>query len=140
MGGPPRVLAGTMSIDSGRTRTPAHFRDLRPVESVPRDDFASLVHFDPWWAFRGVSGVDRPWIEAIFATNIARSFTHAHRHLKVHDLRFSGDVSKLDAVIAKDEAFRVVELHPADVDLLSLRKPPPTAMRPQVGARTPEGL
>ncbi len=98
--------------------------DLRAVESISVDRFAGLVHFDPWWAFRGVSGVDRRWIEAIFSTNIARTFIHEHRNLKVHDLRFSDDLRTLEALLAKDEAFRTVEFRAREIDLRSIRRAP----------------
>ncbi len=88
------------------------------------DRFAQLVHFDPWWAFRGVSGVERRWIEAIFSTNIARTFVRDHRTLKVHDLRFSEDLRTLEALDAKDDAFRPVEFHAKEIDLRSLRRTP----------------
>jgi len=103
---------------------PSREADLRPVESISADRFGELVHFDPWWAFRGVSGVDRRWIEAIFSTNIARTFVHEHRTLKVHDLRFSDDLRTLEVLLTKDDAFRTVEFHANEIDLRSLRHAP----------------
>src|SRR6266571_7053867 len=82
IGGPPRVLAAAIRFGGDRLHAPSRAADLRAVESISVDRFAGLVHFDPWWAFRGVSGVDRRWIETIFSTNIARTFVHEHRTMK----------------------------------------------------------
>lgn len=140
MGGPPQILAGPVSLEEGTIRTTARASDLRRIESIPQEDFATLVHFDPWWAFRGVSGVDRRWIEAVFTTNIARTFTHDHQRLKVHDVRFSSGLEKLEAVVTKDDRFRVVEFHPAEIDLLSLRRDPRAGRRSEHATQRPEGL
>jgi len=124
IGGPPRILEGAIRFDGDRLHAPSRAADLRAVESIPMDRFAQLVHFDPWWAFRGVSGVDRRWIETIFSTNIARTFVQEHRTLKVHDLRFSDDLRTLEALLTKDDAFRTVEFHATEIDLRSLRRAP----------------
>lgn len=124
LGSPPRILGGPIHVDGSRLRTPVHAGDLRPIESVPADHFGVLVHYDPWWAFRGVSGVDRAWVEVIFATNIARPFAHEGKTFKIHDLRFADGMQSLEAVIAKDEVYRVAEFHPADIDLIGLRPKP----------------
>ena len=124
IGGPPRVSDAPIRFDGDRMHVPSREADLRPVESISADRFADLVHFDPWWAFRGVSGVDRRWIEAIFSTNIARTFVHEHRTLKVHDLRFSDDLRTLEALFTKDDAFRTVEFLAKEIDLRSLRRTP----------------
>src|SRR6266516_1272566 len=124
IGGPPRVLEGAIRFDGDRLHAPSRVTDLRPVESIPADRFAELAHFDPWWAFRGVSGVDRRWVETIFSTNIARTFVQEHRTLKVHDLRFSDDLRTLEVLLTKDDAFRTVEFHAREIDLRSLRRAP----------------
>jgi hypothetical protein len=97
LGSPPRILAGPLETLSG------------------------LFHYDPWWAFRGVSGVDRTWVQAVFATNIARPFVHDGKKLKVHDLQFADGMQRLEAVFAKDEVFRSIEFHLGDLDVPSLR-------------------
>ena len=124
MGGPPRVHEGTIQCRGDRVHASGKMPALRSVESIRIDHFADLVHFDPWWAFRGVSGVDRHWIEAIFGTNIAGRFVHEGRELKVHDLLFSEDLRKLTFLIAKDDRFHVVEFAPGAIDLRGLRLPP----------------
>ena len=126
LGSPPKILSGPLHADDTRLRTLEPRAALRPIESVPIPDIAMLVHYDPWWAFRGVSGVDRTWIQAIFATNIAHPFLHEGKKLKIHDLRFVDGMDRLEALIAKDEVFRTIEFRPGDLDLLELRRTPRT--------------
>ena len=121
VGSPPRIFAEPIHWDGSRLHSTGSKADLRRIESVPLEDLAHLVHYDPWWVFRGVSGVDRTWIEAAFTTNIARPFMHAGKRLKIHDLRFADGMDRLESILAKDDVFRPVELHRGDVDLLSFR-------------------
>ena len=67
LGFPPRVLDGPFRLDYYRYRTTLRLSELRPIESVPVGEFGALLHFDPWWVFRSVSGVRRDWLEAVFA-------------------------------------------------------------------------
>jgi len=124
LGSPPRIFSGPLHLDGTRLRTPEPRATLRPIESIPTGDFAALVHYDPWWAFRGVSGVDRTWIQAILGTNIARPFHHEGKSFKIHDLRFADGMDHLEAVIAKDEFFRAHEFHAGEIDLFELRGTP----------------
>jgi len=121
LGRPPAVLVGPVHLERSRLRTTAHVEDLQGIESIPASAFSGLVHYDPWWAFRGVSGVNRSWIEAIFATNIARPFRYADRTWKIHDLVFADGIGHLDSVVAKDEFFRAKTFGQGDLDLLTLR-------------------
>src|SRR3989442_4538830 len=86
LGCPPRILEGPFRLDNYRYRTTTRLSELRPIESVPLGEFGALLHFDPWWVFRGVLEVQREWVEAIFATNIAHPFRHQRRTFKVQDL------------------------------------------------------
>jgi len=122
LGRPPQVLHAPIRSDGQRLHTPAPIGSLRPIESVPVSAYAALVHWDPWWAFRGVSGVDRTWIQAVFATNIAHPFRHGPKTFKIYDLRFGDDMTELEAIIAQDELFRTSEFRAGQIDLLSLRK------------------
>ncbi len=123
MGGPPQVLEGTLEFREGALISKEPAAKLAPVSSVPLARFAEVVHFDPWWAFRGIAGVDRTWIDAILASNIAGTFYHEGSMDKVHDLEFDGTLKTLTGLVAKDPVFRSVTLHKGDVDLLLLRKP-----------------
>ena len=120
LGRPPQVLYAPIRSDGQRLHTSAPIGSLRPIESVPVSEYAALVHWDPWWAFRGVSGVDRKWIQSVLATNIAHPFRHGRKTFKIHDLRFGDDMTELESVIAQDELFRISEFHVKEIDLLSL--------------------
>jgi len=133
IGSPPKVLEGAVYRDGARLRTTLREGELKGIESIPLERLALLVHFDPWWAFRGVSGVDRRWIEAIFATNIAHPFHHDGKTWKVHDLACSDGLDRLEGLVAKDDLFRAVTFHPGDIDLLGLRpkaRAPPRPAEP----------
>ena len=93
------------------------------MASVPLERFGELVHFDPWWSFRGIAGVERPWVDAVLASNLAGTFFHEGTTYKVHDLAFDPALKTLDALVAKDSLFRNVSLRKGDVDLLLLRPP-----------------
>jgi len=123
--GTPWVLDAPFRVDQYRFRTALRLSDLRRIESVPLDELAKLVHYDPWWVFSRVSGVDRAWIEAVLATNIAAPFQREDRTYKVQDLVFSARLDRLDAIEAKRGPFRVVTFRPGDIELLALRSSPP---------------
>jgi hypothetical protein len=126
LGGPPRILRATVRSEGRTLHTTASIRDLHPIETIPTSDFTSLVHFDPWWAFRGISGVDRSSITAILPTNIARPFRRGNRTWKIHDLRFGDGMERLEAIIAKDESFHARTFGPTDLDPMDLRRSPPS--------------
>ncbi len=105
---------------------------LRRIESIPLEDLGQLVHYDPWWVFRRVTGVARAWIEAVFATNIAAPFRRGGRTHKVRDLIFSAELDRLEEIEARAGLFRAVSFHPGDVELLTLRP----ASREQSNLRT----
>lgn len=121
--GPPMVLDGPFRLDQFRFRTALRTSDLRRIESVSLEDLKELVHYDPWWVFRRVSGVDRAWIEAVFATNITAPFRHGGRMHRIRDLVFSADLDRLEEIEARAGLFQAVTFHPGDVELLSLRHP-----------------
>ena len=89
--------------------------------------------------FRRVTGVDRRWIEAVFATNIAAPFRQGGRTHKVRDLIFSAELDRLQEIEAKAGLFRAVTFHPGDVELLTLRPAPPARSNPR-SARTAKAL
>ena len=122
--GAPLVLDGPFRVDQFRFRTTLRSNDLRRVESIPIEELGQLVHYDPWWVFRRVTGVNRRWIEAVFATNIAAPFRLGGRTHKVRDLIFSADLDRLEEIEARAGLFRAVTFHPGDVELLSLRPAP----------------
>lgn len=124
MGAGPRVFVGTIEVKPDGLHATGTSADLRLLESVPLDTFGGLAHYDPWWVFRGVSGVPRDWIDTVIATNIAHPFVRDGKEYKVHDLEFSAGLRGLTAVIAKDEVFNRISFHREEIDLLSLRRLP----------------
>jgi len=137
--GAPLVLDGPFRVDQFRFRTALRSNDLRRVESIPIEELGQLVHYDPWWVFRRVTGVNRRWIEAVFATNIAAPFRQGGRMHKVRDLIFSAELDRLEEIEARAGLFRAVTFHPGDVELLSLR-PAPTAQSNLRTVRTAKAL
>jgi len=125
LGGGPRLLRGPIRREGSFLSSDRKATDLVPVDSIPPETFEALVHFDPWWDFRGVPGVQREWIDAIVASDIARPFVRNGIVHKVHDLEFSHDAGTLNAVIAKDDRFQRILLRQGDVDLRSLRRAAP---------------
>ena len=130
--GAPLVLDGPFRSDQFRFRTALRTSDLRRIESVSLEDLEGLVHYDPWWVFRRVTSVDRAWVEAVFATNIAGPFRHGGRMHKIRDLVFSAELDRLEAVEARAGLFQAVTFRPGDVELLRLRPAP----REQLSRRT----
>jgi len=120
----PRILRGPLEVRPDGLHGTAASDALAPVSSVPLEVFQGLVHFDPWWAFRGVVGVERAWVEAILATNLAGRFLHAGVAYKMHDLEFDPTLTKLEALVAKDDAFRTATFRAGEIDLLQLRNRP----------------
>ncbi len=119
----PRLFRGGLELRSGALYTKEPSTQLEPIPSLPWERFESVVHFDPWWAFRGVAGIDRPSVNAILASNIAGTFNHEGTTYKVHDLVFDPVLETLDALVAKDPVFRNASFRKGDLDLLALRKP-----------------
>jgi len=137
--GAPLVLDGPLRVDQFRFRTALRTNDLRRIESIPLEDLEQLVHYDPWWMFRRVSGIGRASIEAVFATNIATPFRYGGRTHKVRDLIFSAELDRLEEIEARVGLFRSVTFHPGDVELLSLR-PAPRAQSNLRTVRTAKAL
>lgn len=120
----PKVLQGPLQLRNGALYAKEPATKLEPVTAIPLKRFEEVVHFDPWWAFRGVGGVDRDRANAILGSNIAGTFHHEGTDYKVHDLEFDPALASLVALVAKDPVFRSVSFHRGDVDLLLLRQPP----------------
>lgn len=119
----PRLFRGSLELRSGTLHASDPKAELEPVTAIPVSALDAVVHFDPWRVFRGVAGIDRTWIDAVLATNIAGDFNHEGSVYKLHDLGFDPSLRTLDHVVAKDPVFRTVTLAKGDLDLLALRKP-----------------
>jgi len=122
LGQSPQVVSGPMSRRAQGFASDAKAGDLVPVESVPLDRFRELVHFDPWWVFRGISGVPRAWVTEIIGSNIAGVFTLDGRSFKVHDLAFTADLRALTSLVANDDVFHRKDFHRNDIELFGLAR------------------
>ncbi len=119
----PRLSRGELEIVPDGLRTPQSRQALQELAQVPVTTFAHVAHFDPWWAFRGVAGVDRERAGVILATNIAGRFNHEGTAYNVHDLVFDARARSLQVLVAKDPVFETVTFAKGDLGLLRLRKP-----------------
>lgn len=119
----PRIIQSPIELRGGALYSKEPTSKLERIPSMPLARFETVVHFDPWWAFRGVSGVERDWVGAILASNIAGTFNHEGATYKVHDLVFNPTMDSVDSLVAKDPVFRTVSFHRSDLDLLRLRHP-----------------
>ena len=122
----PRTFRGELEVLPDGLRSPLPSAKLEKISTLPISGFAELVHFDPWWVFRGAAGVEREWVNAILATNIAGTFNHEGTTYKVHDLVFDPHLQSLEEIVAKDPVFRTMAFRKGDLELLQLRKPPRT--------------
>jgi len=119
----PRLFRGSLELRSGALYATEPVAQLEPITTLPVSRLEEVVHFDPWWAFRGIGGIDRAWVDAVLASNIAGTFNHEGSVYKVHDLEFDAGLKILDGVVAKDPVFRPVTFRKGDLSLLGLRKP-----------------
>lgn len=122
----PRLLRSRLELGSGTLVAKEAAARLEPLTALPVERFGEVVHFDPWWAFKGIGGIDRAWVDAVLASNAAGTFNHEGSTYKVHDFAFDTSLRALDAVVTKDPVFRTVSFHHGDLSLLGLRKPPRT--------------
>lgn len=120
----PLLFRGSLELRSGVLHASEPASKLEAITRLPVSRFDEVVHFDPWWAFRGVAGIDRAWVDAILASNIAGTFNHEGSTYKVHDFEFDPGLKVLGAVLAKDPVFRTVPFRKGDLSLLALRRPP----------------
>jgi hypothetical protein len=119
----PRLFRGSLEIRAGGLHTPEPSSKLERVTALPTARFEEVVHFDPWWVFRGIAGIERAWIDAVLATNIAGTFNHDGTTYKLHDLEFDTGLRTLESLVAKDPLFRTGTFRKGDLGLLELRKP-----------------
>lgn len=119
----PRLFRGSLELRSGALYAHEPTSALEKVSAMPLERFEQVVHFDPWWAFRGIGGVEREWVNAILASNVAGTLNHEGTTYKIHDLAFDPSLKTLDAILAKDPLFRNASFRKGDLDLLLLRRP-----------------
>ena len=105
-GDEPRVLSAPLRADGSDLRTDARAEDARPLGQIPRSEFATVYHFDPWWIFRGKGGRAAAYRDVIVATNISRPFLSGGSVWSVHDVTFAPLTDAAVAIEAKDPLFR----------------------------------
>ena len=119
----PRLFRGALEVRADGLRSQETSSKLEPITTVPVARFDDVVHFDPWWTFRGIAGVDRPRVNAVLASNLAGTFNHEGTTYKVHDLEFDPGLTGLKGLVAQDAFFRARVFRKGDLGLLQLRKP-----------------
>ncbi len=117
----PRLFRGPLDVQPDGLHTNEPVTSLRPMEELPLEALANVVHFDPWWVFRVEPRVDRERTKAIIATNVTGSFEHAGTKYALHDFEFDGRLQALVAVHAKDHFFKPATFRKGEIDLLGLR-------------------
>ncbi len=118
-----RMFRGSLELRGGALQAADPTAQLERIEATPLERFEQVVHFDPWWTFRGGTGVERDWVNAVLATNLAGTFNQEGTTYKVHDLAFDPSLRSLDSLVAKDPVFRTVTFRRGELSLLTLRHP-----------------
>ena len=54
----PRLFRGSLEARLEGLQTPDPSSKLEPLTALPPSRFDEVVHFDPWWAFKGIGGVE----------------------------------------------------------------------------------
>lgn len=136
----PSVLREDLDLRAGGLFSHASSEALQPLGSVPLEELAQLVHFDPWWVLRskfprlsptmtpylgGYEGPDPAWVDAFKATNISVRFTFQGRPYGVTDLIFEPGMRRLVALEARTSLGRLRNFRYLDVDLTALRRDAP---------------
>ena len=116
----PRWSPGPLDVRTGLLELRDPSSALAATESIPLERFRDLVHFDPWWTFRGIARVDPRWVRAVVGSNLAGPFDLGGRRLKVHDLIFDPHIRRLESLVAQDDRFHRLIFGPADLDLWRL--------------------
>jgi len=117
----PRLFKGPLEVRADGLHTKGSVTGLRPMDELPIEALADVVHFDPWWVFRVEPRVDKERAKAIVFTNISGSFDHSGVRYALHDLEFDGNLQELVAVHGKDHFFKPAIFRKGEVDLLGLR-------------------
>ncbi len=108
-----RYAGRTLQIDSPHEK-------LMPAASADVARFEGLLHFDPWWAFKG-AGLPEPLVRGVVPTNIAGRFHPMDVPRRIVDVAFDASFEKLLAVEAEDERFERRTFVEGELDLRKLR-------------------
>jgi len=124
-GDDPRVLAGALEASGADLRTDSSSHDAGSLVHVPRSEFATLYHFDPWWVFRGKGGVAGAYRDAVIPTNISRPFRAGGATWNVHDVEFAPQMETAVSIEGKDALFRKRTFTKANLSLADAFGPSP---------------
>jgi hypothetical protein len=120
LGQPPRIWENKVAVAGHEIRIDAAAKDVTPATSVDVRRFEGLLHFDPWWAFKG-AGFPDALVRAVVPTNVAGRLHALDRPRRVVDLAFDHEILSLVAVQAEDEHFDRRTFLEGGLDLAKLR-------------------
>lgn len=120
LGQPPRIWDMGATVVGRDVRIEAAAKELAAATSFEPKRFEGLLHFDPWWAFRG-AGLPDILVRAVVATNVAGRIHRLDVPRRIVDLAFDHELGYLVAVETEDGAFGRKTFFQGDLDLAKLR-------------------
>lgn len=120
IGGRARIWDRDMRFEGREMRINAAADDLTHARSVDPKRFEGLLHFDPWWAFKG-SGFPADLVRAVVATNVAGRSHRTDVPRTVVDVAFDRSFQGLVAVDMEDAHFARKTFFEGTFDLGKLR-------------------
>lgn len=120
LGRPPRIWDRSMKLIGLDLRIDATADEMKPATTEDAKRFAGLLHFDPWWAFKG-AGFPPDLVRAVVATNVAGRSHLLDVPRTVADVSFDRDLEFLRSVELEDEHFGRRAFVEGTLDLRKLR-------------------
>jgi len=119
IGGPPRIWDRGVTFAGRELRIDTTANELTPAASEPKR-FEGLLHFDPWWAFKG-AGFPADLVRAVVPTNIAGRPHPLDVPRTVADVAFDRTLQLVLAVETEDGHFARKTFVEGTLDLAKLR-------------------
>jgi hypothetical protein len=119
LGQPPKMWMLPARSAGRELRLGGSSKDLLPVASFDPSRFEGHLHFDPWWAFKGV-GLPDPLVRVVARTNVAGRFHPLDVPRRVEDVAFDAEFTRLLAVDTEDEHFGRKAFVEGQLDLAKL--------------------
>jgi len=120
IGQPPRIWDRDVTFEGRELRVNAAANDVTLATSVDPKRFEDLLHFDPWWAFKG-AGLPPDLVRTVVPTNVAGRMHLLDVPRTVVDVAFERSFHFLVAVDAEDEHFGRKTFVEGTLDLSKLR-------------------
>jgi hypothetical protein len=120
IGGQSRLWDKAVTFDGRQLRIDAPASQVAPTTSVDPKRFEGLLHFDPWWAFKG-AGLPADLVRAVVPTNVAGRQHPLDVPRTVVDVAFDREFEFLVAVETEDEHFARKTFVEGTLDLAKLR-------------------